>query len=292
MRARATVTTLVRGEGQVVRGVRYIDEQGRARTERAGLVVLSAGAIESPRLLLINGIGNQHVGRHFMETQFWTSIGLHPEPLSSHQGLPSDAICWDHNRPDSIPGVIGGARFYSATLESDCVGPVSYATRLIEGWGAAHKQRLRQSFGHALAVGAIGESLPHPGSFVELDPTERDAHGLPVARIHSRLDDMALRRLRFMAKTCREWLRASGCDALKQEFGTYDDFAATHVFGTCRMGVSKNESVCDDGNRVHGWGNLLVCDGSSFPSTGGGESPSLTIQAMTLRAIDRFLAST
>ena len=291
VRDRATVTTLVRGEGQVVRGVRYIDAQGRAHTEQAGLVVLSAGAIESPRLLLINGIGNQHVGRHFMETHYWTSIGLHPEPLSSYQGLPSDAICWDHNRPDAIPGVIGGARFYSATLEADLAGPVAHATRLIDGWGAAHKQALRRSFGHALAVGAIGESLPHERSFVALDPTERDAHGLPLARIHSHVDDMALRRLRFMAQTCRALLKAAGCDGLKQEFGTYDGFAATHVFGTCRLGVSKDESVCDDRNRVHGWGNLLVCDASSFPSTGGGESPSLTIQAMTLRAIDRFLAS-
>ena len=291
VRDRATVTTLVRGEGQVVRGVRYIDAQGRINTERADLVVLSAGAVESPRLLLINGIGNQHVGRHFMETHYWTSIGLHPEPLSSYQGLPSDAICWDHNRPDAIPGVIGGARFYSATLEADCAGPVAHATRLIDGWGAAHKQALRRSFGHALAVGAIGESLPHERSFVALDPTERDAHGMPLARIHSHVDEMALRRLRFMAQTCRALLKAAGCEGLKQEFGTYDGFAATHVFGTCRSGVSKDESVCDDRNRVHGWGNLLVCDASSFPSTGGGESPSLTIQAMTLRAIDRFLAS-
>jgi choline dehydrogenase-like flavoprotein len=291
LRARATVTTLLHDEGQVVRGVRYVDEQGRAHTERADLVVLCGGAIETPRLLLANRIGNAHVGRHFMETLFWTSIGLHPEPLSSYQGLPSDAISWDHNRPDAIPGVIGGARFYAATQEADCIGPVAYATRLTEGWGAGHKQRLRQSFGSALAVGAIGECLPNAGSFVELDPTERDANGLPLARIHSRLDDMALRRLRFMARTSRTLLESGGCTTLRQEFGSFDDFSTTHVFGTCRLGMSQSESVCDDRNRVHGWGNLLVCDGSAFPSSGGGESPSLTIQAMTLRAIDLHLAA-
>ncbi len=298
VRARSTVLSLVHGEQRVVRGVRYVDAKGRQCTETARVVILAAGAIETPRLLLANrstlapqGIGNDlgQVGQHFMETLSWTSIGLHPQAQSSHVGLPADAISWDHNRPDAIPGLVGGMRVYAATLDADLMGPVAYATRLLAGWGARHKQQLRQTFGHALAVGAIGESLPHPRAFVDLDPSERDQHGMPLARIHTHVDEMACRRLQFMARTCRAVLKAAGCDDLRMELGTYDDFTSTHVFGTCRSGASPQNSVCNDGNQIHGWNNLLVCDGSTFPSSGGGESPSLTIQAMALRAVDRFL---
>lgn len=298
VRARATVTELLHGPRRVIDGVRYIDERGKPRTERAGLVVLAAGAIETPRLLLTqrsraapDGIGNQHgqVGRHFLETLHWTSIALHPDQQDSHAGLPADAICWDFNAPDAIPGVVGGARFHAATLDADLAGPIKYATLLVEGWGAAHKQRLRRTVGHALAVGAVGESLPHPRSYVALDPEARDEHGRPLARIHSFVDEAACRRLRFMAQTCRAVLKAAGCGPLRMEYGSYDDFASTHVFGTCRMGRIASESVTDDRGQVHEWGNLLICDGSVFPSSGGGESPSLTIQALALRSVDGFL---
>ena len=298
VRARATVLTLVHGARRVVEGVRYVDERGRERTERAGLVVVAAGAIETPRLLLTNrsavapqGIGNDQgqVGRHFLETLHWTSIALHPEPQASHAGLPADAICWDFNAPDAIPGVVGGARFHAAILDAELAGPIQYATLLVDGWGAAHKQRLRQSVGHALAVGAIGESLPHPRAYIDLAPDARDEHGRPLARIHSFVDEMACRRLRFMAQTCRAVLERAGCGPLRMEYGSYDDFASTHVFGTCRMGRNASESVTNDCGQVHEWGNLLICDGSVFPSSGGGESPSLTIQALALRAVDRLL---
>ena len=96
---------------------------------------------------------------------------------------------------------------------------------------------------------------------------------------------MACRRLRFMAQTCREVLKQSGCGPLRMEYGSYDDFASTHVFGTCRMGQMASDSVTNDRGQVHEWGNLLICDGSVFPSSGGGESPSLTIQALALRSV-------
>ena len=100
--------------------------------------------------------------------------------------------------------------------------------------------------------------------------------------LHQSLND-------HMAQTCRDVLTAAGCGPLLQEGGSYDDFASTHVMGTCRMGLTAQDSVTNDLSQVHGWPNLLICDGSTFPSSGGGESPSLTIQALALRAIDRFV---
>ncbi|MCD8567110.1 MAG: GMC family oxidoreductase, partial [Geovibrio sp.] len=74
---------------------------------------------------------------------------------------------------------------------------------------------------------------------------------------------------------------------LIEEYGAYDAFNATHVFGTCRMGTDPETSVVDSFCRSHRWRNLLVTDASVFPSSGGGESPSLTISALALRAIEQ-----
>ena len=78
-----------------------------------------------------------------------------------------------------------------------------------------------------------------------------------------------------------------------EEYGTYDFFNSTHVFGTCRMGNDPQQSVVDQHCRSHRWRNLFIVDGSVFPSSGGGESPSLTIEALAIRtaAVIRKLAN-
>jgi choline dehydrogenase-like flavoprotein len=280
-----------------VTAVHYLDAAGRAQQLGARTVIIACGAVETPRLLLLSenshapdGLGNEsgHVGRHFMETVSWTSNGLHPEPVGSNRGLPADSICWDYNAPDAIPGVIGGCRFTPSAAESGLLGPVNYARRVVPGWGRSHKQAMRETFGRVLSIGAIGESLPNPGSFVDLDPVAKDDAGQPLARIHSYLPDSELERLEFMAGKARDILRAAGATEIFEEYGSYDRFSSTHVFGTCRMGEEPDGSVVDAHCRSHRWRNLFIVDASVFPSSGGGESPSLTIEALAMRAADNL----
>lgn len=286
IRTEATVLRILAGNDDRVDGVEYVDKTGTLHKAAGRAVIVACGAVETPRLLLASdGLGNEsgQVGKHFMETLYWISNGMHDEPLGSHRGLPADGICWDFNAPDAIPDIVGGFRFGATVQEADLAGPRAYATRAIGGWGRAHKQAMRAKFGRALSVGAIGESLPHPGSFIDLDPVERDKHGIPKARIHSQLDDMEIRRLAVMAKTVRQVMDASGAGDIFEEYGAYDGFQPTHVFGTCRMGTDPANSVVDPYGRSHRWRNLIVADASVFPSSGGGESPALTIEALAVR---------
>jgi choline dehydrogenase-like flavoprotein len=280
------------GKDDRVAAVHCVDGAGAWRSFRARAYVIACGAVNTPRLLLASrnghapdGLANEsgEVGRNFMETLFWTASGLHPEPLGSHRGVPADAICWDFNAPDAIPGVVGGCRFSTGAGQADLTGPIAYATRLVPGWGRAHRREMRAAFGRALTVSAIGESLPNDGSYIDLDPARTDRRGLPYARIHSHLPEMELRRLTFMAETTRAILQASGVARIDEEFGAYDFFSATHVFGTCRMGDDPARAVVNAEGRSHRWRNLFVCDASLFPSSGGGEAPSLTIAALGLR---------
>ena len=252
---------------------------------------IAGGAVETLRLLLASknayapeGLSNEsgQVGKNFMETISWVSSGIHPEPMGSHRGLPSDSICWDFNAPESTPGVIGGCRFSPGTAEADLVGPVNYAPRVIPGWGRKHKQDMRNRFGNVLSLGAIGESLPNPKSYVDLSST-KDRFNVPLARIHSYLDDMEVKRLASMADKVRTLLKATGIERIFEEYGSYDFFSSTHVFGTCRMGKKSEDSVVDPYGRSHRWTNLYIADASVFPSSGGGEAPSLTIEALAIR---------
>jgi choline dehydrogenase-like flavoprotein len=55
-----------------------------------------------------------------------------------------------------------------------------------------------------------------------------------------------------------------------------------HIMGGMRMGADPATSVTDAIGRVHGLDNVVVSDGSVFP-TSGSHNPTLTIMATALR---------
>jgi choline dehydrogenase-like flavoprotein len=292
IRPQSPVIRIERGSDDRVAAVLVGGPDGGIERIASPHLVLACGAVETPRLLLASdGLGNEsgEVGQNFMDTLFITVGALHPEPQHGRRGLPSDAISWDFNAPDAIPGVIGGCRFYNAAGESELGGLADFALRAVPGWGREHAQAVRRLWGHALHVGAIGEMLPNRDSRVDLDPTARDRFGMPIARIASSLAEADVARLRFMARKSHELLAASGAEKIYESYSSWDWFSATHVFGTCRMGNDPNNSVVDGFGRSHRWRNLWVADASVFPSSGGGEAPALTIQALALRTAERIV---
>lgn len=62
-----------------------------------------------------------------------------------------------------------------------------------------------------------------------------------------------------------------------------------HILGGCCMGATAADGVIDHEHRVHGYDGLFVMDGSSV-SANPGVNPSLTIVAMTERAVAKIPA--
>jgi choline dehydrogenase-like flavoprotein len=289
VRPDAPVVRIERGNDDRIAAVLVGRPDGSLERIPTPLLILAAGAVESPRLLLASDqLGNEsgEVGRNFMES-IWVLVGaLHPDPQHGRRGLPSDAICWDFNAPDAVPGVVGGCRFYNASAEGGFTSLQDFALRAVPGWGRDHAQAMRKLWGHALSVGAIGENLPNDRAHVALDPERRDRFGVPLARLSPWLTDDDVARLRFMAAKSREILAACGARDIFESYSSWDEFHASQVFGTCRMGADPATSVVRGDLRSHRWRNLWVTDASVFPSTGGGEAPALTIHALALRAAD------
>lgn len=272
-----------------IKTIRFANN-GKYEVIEAGLVVLAAGAVQTPRLLLHSQLANSsgQVGKNFMELIAWSAAGFAEDIANTHMGLPADAICWDFNAPDAIRDVIGGCRFTSSVQDLGLTGPIAYMQHLISGHSHEAKAQLHKYFGKAVAVSAIGESLPNSETFIDLHPSETDQNGIPIPRIHAKLGENEIKRLNFMASTCRRLIAKAGVKQLRLEQGTYDFFSSTHVFGTCRMGSDPLNSVVDQSGRSHDHPNMLITDASIFPSSGGGEAPSLTIQALAIRSVDQY----
>jgi choline dehydrogenase-like flavoprotein len=60
-----------------------------------------------------------------------------------------------------------------------------------------------------------------------------------------------------------------------------------HLLGTARMGRDPSASVVDAHGRVHTTPNVIVCDGSIFPTVGA-VNPASTIGAVALKLADEF----
>jgi len=278
-----------------------LDYRHRGRTHRreTPMLILAAGAVQTPRLLLHSacpgmpeGIanGSGEVGRNFMETLSWHGTGLVPGLRDSHKGLPADAVCWAQNGPDGVPGAAGGCRFTSSVQEIGFTGPIAYAQRLLPGFGAAFKDVMRARFGSALTVGATGAVIPDGRSRVRLDPDRHDPDGVPLPVIDSVLTENSLTLLAHMAGVGRRLLSECGVEPVAEQISSWDRFTATHAFGTARMGTDPSRSVTDARGRSHDHPNLWITDASVFPASGGGEAPALTIHALALRAAQHIVA--
>ena len=62
-----------------------------------------------------------------------------------------------------------------------------------------------------------------------------------------------------------------------------------HILGGASIGSDAEHGVVDQEQRVFGYNNLLICDGSTVPANPG-VNPSLTITAMTERAVGKIPA--
>ena len=242
-------------------------------------VVLSAGTVESARLLLRTGFanGSGQVGRNFMahpSTQIWGTFGQDTRP---YKGFPASLITEDTMRP-------ADADFASGYLiQSYGIMPVTWAESVSRGrglWGSRLQSYLR-CYPRIAGMGISGDCLPSPGNFIELSD-ELDARGLPKPLVHFSAGENENRMMAHATKLMTEiWAAAGASDTW-----TLNRFA--HQIGTCRMGDDPDSSVVDARGRSHEISNLWISDNSTFP-TALPANPAITIMALSLRTADALL---
>ena len=275
-----------------VTGVTFIDDsegQRVRRTVRAKAVVLSAGAIESARLLLSSrsplhpdGLGNAHdqVGRHLQGHYYASVWGEFDEEVYDPRGPGVTVATVDFNHGN--PGVIGGGMLADDFIMLPAIFWKTARPAGVPRWGLGAKEFMRHGYRHITAVKGPVHEIPNPESRVQLDPRVRDGFGLAVARLSGVAHEETVRTTRFMNGKAADWLRAAGARRTWSHDPVARLSAGQHQAGTCRMGTDPETSVTDKWGRVWGHDNLFVSDGSLHP-TNGGFNPVLTIMALAFR---------
>jgi choline dehydrogenase-like flavoprotein len=271
-------------------GVDYFDANGHLQHQPADIVIVSACAIESARLLLNsksrlfpNGLGNQHdqVGRNLQGHHYTGAIGFFDFDTYDDIGPGASIAVADYNHGN--PGLCGGGMLANEFIRL----PIQMIERMPAGtlrWGLKHKQAMRTFYKRNIAVMGPTQPIPMADARVTLDPEVRDKGGMPVARIsgnvHPHTFDIGL----VQAKRAEAWLKEAGAVSTIVNAGRPTIVSAgQHQAGTCRMGNDPKGSVVNRDCQVHNVDNVFVIDGSVHV-TNGGFNPALTLMAIAYMA--------
>jgi choline dehydrogenase-like flavoprotein len=280
-----------------VTGIAYFDREGQRTKVEAEVVVLSAGAIETARLLLNSasasepaGLGNRsdQVGRNLQGHYYPGALGMFAEPIADGIGPGVSTATCNFNHAND--GIVGGGMladdfiplpitFWKYALPSD-----------VPKWGAANKQFMRDNYRTVRDIRGPVQEIPHPDSRVTLDPHTVDIWGIPVARLSGTTHPETVKTATYMYQRAQEWLLASGATKVWGNPPELYLSAGQHQAGTCRMGDDPATSVVDSWGKVHGHDNLFIADGSVHV-TNGGFNPVLTILALSLRTVEHLVGS-
>lgn len=294
LRADCYVREVMVGPDGKATGVLYEDLHGRLIEQEATIVILASSAIESARLMLLSksnrfpdGIANGSglVGKNATFHEYLFAIGLFDKELHS----PRDAFAGSYisggtmqfYETDESRGHIGGCLITCSQVGQ----PINWLFPGRPAWGQSMKDANRDYFRHAMKIGLILHDMPVEANRVDLDPTVKDAWGMPVARITHKPHQNDLDMADWQIEKNIEILEEAGASttiAVNLEKSTGN---TCHQHGTVRMGVDPNKSVLDKWCKAHEVNNLFVLDGSSFP-TAMGVNPTLTIMANAWRCCD------
>lgn len=278
-----------------VDGVRLVDERtGEGRVVRAGHVVVACGAIETARLLLVSrsadqpeGLGNGtgQVGRHLQGHGFASAFGRFDEEVLDGDGPGATIATLDlaHGNVDGAGRPLVGGGVVGNELRKLPIVHWQWALPPdAPRWGLAAKEVMRRSYRRTGHLFAQVQEVPSATNRVTLDPTRRDAHGMPAVRLAGAAHPETVRTARHLTARAEEWLAASGATRTWTDEVPTGLLAGTHQAGTCRMGDDPATSVTDPDGRVHGHDNLWVAD-ASVHVTNGSVGPALTIMALAHR---------
>jgi choline dehydrogenase-like flavoprotein len=320
LRPEAYATELVLDTaGRRATGVRYLDltehPEPPVREVRARhAVVLAAGAFETPRFLMRQGLGGDLVGR-FLTFHYQTFVlGIFPPdqfPQGTggergrsvthlHDDLVVDTPGLRHAAAEAgLPWVRGGVVEHGA-------GHMPVEEAVTYGPGGHHLASMRDSAlrRRMWAFTMQGEDLPQPANRVDLDPSVRDVWGFPAGRVTYAPHRHELVASAYAVPLHEAIMRDAGADtafsatsppqghldlhATKNPFGIAP--ASRHVMGTARMGDDPETSLVSPEQRLWDVDNVVVCDSSVFV-TSSGYNPTLTLAALAHRAASLLAGS-
>ena len=257
---------------------------------QADVVVLAAGALETPCILLRSacaawpqGVANASgmVGRNLMRhyVDLYALAARDGTPGSRHKELGlSDFQFSEGMKLGTVQSF--GALPPESVLAASIVDDARHAglRSLLRPLQPLLASTLRRILAGRTILATVAEDLPYADNRVEPMSDADSARGARIA-MHYRIRPRGHARIRRFRHLMKDALRPHRYLLLKQ---AENNQRLAHACGTCRFGIDPHQSVLDRNNRAHGIPNLYIVDSSFFPSSAG-TNPSLTIAANALR---------
>lgn len=260
---------------------------GRTVTIRAPRVILAAGAIGTPAVLLRSGLGGGQVGRNLHLHPVTAVVGFYEEPVHPWSGRLLPAYSSQFARLDgnygfllevapSHPGMGAlGTPWYSGQQYMEDLGRLSHAGIFIalvrdRGSGRVTVDRAgRHQINYALSAYDRQHLLRGQQEAIRVHGA---AGASRIATLHASrnvLEGASPERVEAFAR--QSLTLSSGPNQLM--------LLCAHQMGTARMGRSATAAVADPAGAVFGVKGLWVTDASAFPSASG-VNPMVTIMSL------------
>jgi choline dehydrogenase-like flavoprotein len=279
------VKLLTNPAGTAVSGV-VVHHNGETGTVHGGIVVVSCGAANSAKLLLMsanekhpNGLanGSDQVGRNYMfhNSQAVLALSREPNPTKYQKTLGLNDFYF---AMDDFAYPVGNIQMVGKSQGPMYRGEKPIETALVPKW------TLDKIALHAVDFWLSTEDLPRPENRVTVDRQGAITlhytpnNQVPKQKLYQKLKSM-LNHLDMHEHLVPRNLY------MKNEIGIG---GVAHQSGTCRFGRDPKTSVLDTNCKAHELDNLYVVDTSFFPSIGA-VNPALTAIANAMRVGDHLL---
>ncbi len=291
MRSNAIVESIIFDEkkNRAV-GVRVIDTVTKQTTEYFSKVIFVNAACLNTNLVLLNskstrfpnGLGNDNglLGKYVGFHNYRGSVS------ATHDGFQDRYYVGRRPNSPYIP------RFRNVKQQDAVNFQRGYAMSGgtsrgrgtgVEGFGAALKNDLIEPSDWHLYLGGMGETIPKASNRVFLDPSVKDAWGMPLLHTDIGYDENDENMLKDFFVQAPEMLEHAGFKNIRTNDSHQAPGLDIHEMGGCRMGKDPKTSLLNQWNQLHSCKNVFVTDGASMTSMGT-QNPSLTFMALTARA--------
>jgi choline dehydrogenase-like flavoprotein len=264
-----------------------VERNGQKENYEGSIVVISAGAANSAKLLLLsandkhpNGLanGSDQVGRNYMyhNSAAVLAISREPNPTVFQKTLGLNDFYFGM---DGFKYPMGNIQMVGKSQ-----GPMYKGEKPIEA-GLAPLFTLDEIARHAVDFWLSTEDLPLPENRVTL---EKDGH---IRLSYTRNNQVAKQKLYDKLKSMLNHLGMHPNHLVQRNLymkNEIDVGGVAHQAGTVRFGKDPATSVLDVNCKAHELDNLYVVDTSFYPSIGA-VNPALTAMANALRVGDHLL---
>lgn len=277
-------------------GVEALAGSGESATRlrvRAPAVVLAAGGIESPALLLRSGIGGPAVGKHLRLHPSYMVTGVYDEPVRAWEGQLITVMSFDFMDCED------GGGFFISPLG---LSPATWAGQSPWTGGAAAREHFlklpHMASWHAIThdhgsgevtLGVDGRALVRWRLADEVDRRLALRSHVELARMHQAAGAREIFTFHWSPRHWRQGEDFDGYLQLLRETPVEDYTAySAHQMGSCRMGSSPHSSVADGRGELHDVAGVWVGDASALP-TAPGVNPMVTVMALAERTAGLML---